>query len=302
MSSFAATYSSVYALTNDGNFKVQTSSASATNIQVSDTKSALDSHASFQVSGSDGPFDGNYTFVSKAGSPNGVEGFVAKDSNGHLFFFTNDASPAVGQALTFETGSVPICFLAGTRVRTPQGDVPVETLAAGDLVSTADGREVPVRWVGRQTVARAFADVAHLPICVRADALGDNVPSRDLFLSPNHALFIDGVLIQAGCLVNGTSIVKMHQVPQSFTYYHVEVEDHSLILADNAPAETFIDNVDRAQFDNWGEHESLADPDKTMVELAYPRAKARRQVPQSIRERIERRGYALHGVLVADAA
>jgi hypothetical protein len=53
---------------------------------------------------------------------------------------------------------------------------------------------------------------------------------------------------------NGTSIVRETDVPEVFTYYHVEVDDHSLILAENTPSETFVDNVDRLNFDNWAEH------------------------------------------------
>ena len=80
------------------------------------------------------------------------------------------------------------------------------------------------------------------------------MPSRDLLLSPDHAVLVDGALIQAGALINGTSIVRETNTPPVFTYYHIEVDDHSLILADHTPAETFIDNIDRMNFDNWAEH------------------------------------------------
>ena len=107
-------------------------------------------------------------------------------------------------------------------------------------------RRKPIAWVGRSTVSTLFADLFRvLPIRIKANALGDNIPSRDLLLSPDHALFLDGVLVQAGALVNGTSIVREHDVPERFTYFHVELDDHSLILAENTPAETFIDNIDR---------------------------------------------------------
>jgi hypothetical protein len=126
-----------------------------------------------------------------------------------------------------------------------------------------------------------------------AGALGDNIPSRDLRLSPDHALLVEGVLIQAGALVNGTSIVRETSVPQLFTYYHVELDDHALILAENTPAETFVDNVDRLGFDNWAEHEALYPDGKPVEEMPFPRAKARRQVPSHVRAALDERALAL---------
>jgi hypothetical protein len=159
-----------------------------------------------------------------------------------------------------------------------------------------------VSWIGRQTVSTHFGDPLRvLPIRIKASALGDRVPCRDLLLSPDHAILINDVLIQAGALVNGTSIVRETNVPQTFTHYHVELDDHSLILAENTPAETFIDNVDRLGFDNWQEHEALYPEGKPIVEMPYPRAKAHRQVPRAIREQLAARGAALCGAVSAAA-
>jgi Hint domain-containing protein len=176
--------------------------------------------------------------------------------------------------------SAPVCFMPGTLIRTTLGEVAVETLNRGDLVVTADGRTVMVDWLGVQTISLRFADKLRvLPIRIKAGALAENVPSRDLLVSPDHALLVEGALIQAGALVNGTSIVRENNVPTTFTYYHVEVEDHSLILAENTPAETFVDNIDRLHFDNWAEHEALYPDGKPINETPYPRAKSYRQVP-----------------------
>jgi hypothetical protein len=184
--------------------------------------------------------------------------------------------------------------MAGTQIRTPNGEVAVEQLKRGDLVLTQDGRSVPVDWLGVQTISLRFADKLRvLPIRIRAGALAANVPSRDLLVSPDHAVLVEGALIQAGALVNGTSIVRETNVPTTFTYYHIEVEDHSLILAENTPAETFVDNIERLHFDNWAEHEALYPDGKHVDELPYPRAKSHRQVPVSIRVMLGARAQAI---------
>ena len=193
--------------------------------------------------------------------------------------------------------------MPGTRVATPLGEVAVETLKIGDLVTTAEGHAAPVRWIGRQTVSRVFADPLRvLPIRIQAGALGESLPARDLLISADHAILIDGVLVQAGALVNGRSIRRETDVPMTFTYYHVELDDHALILAEGVPAETFIDNVDRLAFDNWEEHEALYPRGRPIRELPYARAMAGRQVPQHIRKRLAERTDTLCGREAASAA
>jgi hypothetical protein len=176
-----------------------------------------------------------------------------------------------------------ICFMAGTMIRTPDGEVAVESLKAGDLVLTSAGAARPVAWLGRQTVAARFADPSRsYPIRVRAGALGDNVPSRDLLVSPDHALLVEGVLVHAAALVNDVTILRETRVPETFVYYHVELDDHSLILAENAPAETFVDNVTRLGFDNWEDYAALYPAGREIAEMPRPRVKSARQLPPSI--------------------
>ncbi|MBS0640479.1 MAG: Hint domain-containing protein, partial [Proteobacteria bacterium] len=199
----------------------------------------------------------------------------------------NGAIPPEGTVFTVSNDEVVICFLAGTKIATPAGERAVEALAIGDPVLTVDGRVAPVRWIGRQTVSARFADPLRVhPIRIAAGALGEGLPRRDLLVSPDHALLVDGILIQAGALVNGTSITREARVPDRFVYYHVELADHALILAEGVPAETFIDNVDRLAFDNWAEHEALYGADLPLVEMDLPRAKSYRQVPRRIRDRL----------------
>lgn len=149
----------------------------------------------------------------------------------------------------------PACYCPGTAIATPDGDRAVEALAAGDLVLTADGRALPVVWVGRRSYRGRFVagrrDI--LPITLRAGALADGIPARDLTVSPEHALLLDGLLVPARALVNGTSITQAAHV-DAVHYVHVELPQHEAILAEGAAAESFIDDDSRGAFHNAGDY------------------------------------------------
>jgi hypothetical protein len=161
------------------------------------------------------------------------------------------------------------------------------------LLKTFADEMKPVRWLGRSDVSMRFADhLRALPIRIKAGALGEHMPERDLLVSPCHAIFIGGILIQAGALVNGTTIFRERQVPEKFSYYHVELATHELLIAEGTPTESFVDNVDRMNFSNWAEREGISDPEP-IEEMSYPRAKSHRQVPMKIRRLIEDRAAIL---------
>jgi len=225
--------------------------------------------------------DGPVTFLGVA--DNGWLGLL----DGTYYFFTPDTyGPA--DPVSWTAGDFAFCFLAGTAIATPGGAVPIEALSVGDLVSTADGAVKPVRFIGRQTIATAFAGVQRTrPVRISAGALGERLPVRDLCVSPDHALMLDGVLVQAGALVNGATITRMSDLPERFTYFHIELEDHALILAEGVPAETFVDNVSRRRFDNYAEYAALyGEAAASIAELDLPRVKSARQLPQALRERL----------------
>lgn len=191
------------------------------------------------------------------------------------------------------TNAAYLCFLAGTRITTPAGDVPVESLKAGDMVLTASGAARKVRWVGYTTVSSRFADPQRaFPVRIAAGALDENLPARDLLVSPDHALLIDGVLIHATALVNGLTVTREAVMPPTFLYYHVELTTHDLLLAEGTPAESFVDNASRMAFDNWETHPD----DAAIAEMDLPRALSARQVPAAVRARLAAR------VRVASAA
>jgi hypothetical protein len=189
------------------------------------------------------------------------------------------------------------CFYAGTRLATADGEIEVQDVQPGTMLKTASGKVLPVRWLGWSEVATRFADpLRSLPIRIRAGALEEGVPARDLLVSPDHAIFVEGVLVQAGALVNGVSIIREEDVPESFRYYHVELATHELLLAEGCPAESFVDNVDRMHFHNWDAREA---PDEAVEEMAYARAKSARQVPAALRRAIAAR---MHFFLAPQAA
>ena len=150
------------------------------------------------------------------------------------------------------------CYCPGTRIATPDGQVAIETLAIGDLVLTADGRAEPIRWIGRRSYAGRFlaANPKVHPIRFRKGSLGKGLPRRDLVVSPQHAMFIEGMLIPARCLVNGSSIAIDHD-RDLVEYIHLELANHDVILAEGAASETFMDDDSRAMFQNAAEYAAM---------------------------------------------
>jgi hypothetical protein len=146
------------------------------------------------------------------------------------------------------------CFDAGTRIATPRGDVPVEDLRAGDLVQVHLGETAqPVVWVGRRHLdcRRHPTPRQAWPIRIRAGAFGAGHPYRDLWLSPDHAVYANDVLIPARHLVNGSTIEQIEV--DSIDYYHVELPRHDVLLANGLAAESFLDvNGNRGFFANGG--------------------------------------------------
>ncbi len=224
-----------------------------------------------------------------------ANGGGSRDVHITSFDVANPGFQIVTDTLTGQQAAEVTCFLRGTRIRTPAGSKPVEMLLIGDKVLTADGQTRAVRWLWRQTVVSRFADeLRAYPIRIMAGALDENVPQCDLFLSPDHAILLDGCLVHAGALVNNSTIVRVTRPEPRFVYYHVELEDHSLILAEGVAAETFVDNVTRRNFDNYADYEAFYGADEVMiVEMEVPRAKSARQLPRVVRERLAARLVAL---------
>jgi len=144
------------------------------------------------------------------------------------------------------------CYCADTLILTPRGPVNVQDLIVGEEVLTIRGGSqvaMPVQWIGQRTVeiGRHPRPDSVLPIRITAGACGGGLPLRDLLVSPDHAIFVDGVLVPARLLVNGVSIVQDASAG-TVHYYHVELERHSILLAEGLPVESYLNTGNRGLF------------------------------------------------------
>jgi len=137
------------------------------------------------------------------------------------------------------------CFLKGTNIRTAEGDRKVEDLSPGDLLPTVFEGICPIQWIGRYSLKKS--DPAKvwvkkvLPVRVARSALGLDVPNADLYVTKEHALLIDDVLVTAGSLINGTTItVYDPRELDELEFFHIKLERHNAIYAEGAPCETMI--------------------------------------------------------------
>jgi phospholipase/lecithinase/hemolysin len=155
-----------------------------------------------------------------------------------FLFFDQEHPTETGESGLAQLAQMVLpCFVTGTRLRTAAGMVAVEDLRVGDRMVLANGEIAPAIWIGRREVDGL--DSADWPVRVRAGAFGTDRPSRDLYLSPDHAVLIGGALVPVRCLINGASIAQMPRGP--VTYWHVELPRHDVLLAEGLPCESFLD-------------------------------------------------------------
>ncbi len=181
------------------------------------------------------------------------ESSLTVDKSGDLFGTTYYGGPT-DYGTVFEvtnTGfATTACYREGTMLATPSGERAVETLRAGDLVITHSGAARPILWIGHRTIdCRTHASPTDVwPVRIHVDAFGEGLPVRDLFISPDHAVFVDGVLIPARSLVNDVNVVQMPC--DVVRYFHVATETHDVVLAEGLPSETLLDLDMPERFDN----------------------------------------------------
>ncbi len=151
-----------------------------------------------------------------------------------------DLSTTPSPTVTGEFDAFP-CFVAGTLIDTPHGARAVEDLVPGDTVTTRAG-PAAVTWTGRRRATDARV------VRFRAHALGTHMPRRDLCVSHDHAMLVDGVLVPGHLLVDGDAVTEERW--RRVTFFHVELGCHAILSAEGAPAESYLDTGNRAQFGN----------------------------------------------------
>jgi autotransporter passenger strand-loop-strand repeat protein len=193
--------------------------------------------------------------------------YVLNLSGNYTSQYFHLTSGAVGTVITVD--GTP-CYCRGTLILTDRGEVPVETLAIGDRLVTKSGEAKPIRWIGRRGYNGRFArkNPKVLPVLIRKGALGEGLPKRNLYVSPEHAMFIDGVLVPAIALVNGITIEQPADPMELVEYFHLELEAHDVIFAEGAMSESFVDDDSRGMFINAHEYRTLY-PDAPYTEALY---------------------------------
>lgn len=150
---------------------------------------------------------------------------------------------------TISDGTIP-CFLRGTLITTKRGEVAVEDLRPGDMVVVRDGGFEPIRWIGSVSAnAKGHHKEKNAPICIPKGSMGRGMPIRDLYVSPNHRIWMRNpayevyfdtreILVPAKHLVGWKGISQVSYVTEP-EYFHLLFDTHQIILSDGMPTESF---------------------------------------------------------------
>jgi hypothetical protein len=141
------------------------------------------------------------------------------------------------------------CFLRGTAILTADGDRKIEDLAIGDLLPTKFGGLRPVQWIGRYPFKKSDPSKPWvkdaLPVRIARSALGPDLPHADLYVTALHGVLVDGVLVPAEMLINGTTITRYEPQGAELEFFHIKLESHDVAYAEGALVETLL-NVEES--------------------------------------------------------
>ena len=230
----------------------------------------------YELVAQNGPIAGTtLTFDNHSVSGAGNSSIYDQTTGGIAYRQGNDAFGDAGTGIP--------CFGKGTLIGTPDGQLPVEDLRVGQMVNTLNFGPLAILWVGSKT---ASLTPSTRPVRFRKNSIGNNSPHTDLIVTGDHGMVIDGLIINASTLVNGTSIdwVPISEMAEQLTVYHVETKVHDAIFANGAASETFLDAPSRQIFDNFQEYLDMYGSERLIVENQMPRISSKRLLPQSIRD------------------
>ncbi|MES2540107.1 MAG: Hint domain-containing protein [Pseudomonadota bacterium] len=175
------------------------------------------------------------------------------------FFVLGDPPATLAQMNAIGNGAIPLtlvdldpppfCFAQGTMIETPHGYRAVETLDAGDTVLTEDGRSAPIAWIGRSryAAARVMREERLRPVHLRPHAFGSGLPDRELVLSPQHRVVVEGPVCQLLLGLERAFVIARHlpkflaQSPEwddDVVYFHILLDDHAILRANGLPCES----------------------------------------------------------------
>ncbi|MDG1431539.1 MAG: Hint domain-containing protein, partial [Paracoccaceae bacterium] len=156
------------------------------------------------------------------------------------------------QALDTTPPATPVCFAQGTLIATPNGEVPVEDLTAGDLILTASGASIALEWIANShfSLPEILMNRRVSPVCIRKGSLGPNRPHSDLWVSPQHRVVLKGwnvelALGEPEVLVAAKHIVDEPNAPSSrwengVDYYHLLLDHHDIVLSNGVESESML--------------------------------------------------------------
>jgi hypothetical protein len=167
--------------------------------------------------------------------------------NGRIY--TTGASVSFS-GTTIANAVVCICYVKGTKILTENGYIPIEDLKVddkvvskgkihnNDYVNFTEETLEPIIWCGKFTTSE-LTDKTN-PICIKANALGENSPCEDLYISPGHRILLEGKMVTAESLVNETTIFQVND-QDHVVYYHIELSSHASVITNNVLSESYLD-------------------------------------------------------------
>ncbi len=167
-----------------------------------------------------------------------------------------------------------LCFTRNTLIATDTGEVDVQSLQVGDLVQTAYNGLQPIRWIGKTTVSPADLEATQKlrPIKIAKNALGQNLPKRDLIVSRQHRMVISSTIVQRmfgeeSVLIGANKLVGLPGIQidtgtDTVEYFHVLLDNHEVLFAEGAPTESFYTGAQGLS--------TLGQEAREEIELLYP--------------------------------